>query len=78
MPVVKGVAQDISHCNTPAIVTGYTKDDDGLKDALTGAKVVVIPAGVPRKPGKWEMDAYGGEGLVGGRRGSWEFWWGQF
>ena len=51
VPVVKGVAQDISHCNTPAIVTGYTKDDDGLKDALTGAQVVVIPAGVPRKPG---------------------------
>ena len=25
--------------------------DDGLKKVLTGADIVVIPAGVPRKPG---------------------------
>ena len=51
VPVVKGVAADISHVDTPSIVTGYDRDDDGLKRALTGAHVVVIPAGVPRKVG---------------------------
>lgn len=29
-------------------VTGYLPKDDGLKHALTGADVVVIPAGIPR------------------------------
>lgn len=49
VPVVKGVAADISHVDTPSVVTGYTRDDDGLKLALTGAHIVVIPAGIPRK-----------------------------
>ena len=49
VPVVFGVAADISHVNTPSIVTGYTKDNDGLSKALTGCDIVVIPAGVPRK-----------------------------
>jgi malate/lactate dehydrogenase len=30
-------------------VTGYLPKDDGLKNALTGADVIVIPAGIPRK-----------------------------
>ena len=51
VPVVKGVAVDLSHINTPSVVTGYTKDDDGLAKALKGCDIVVIPAGVPRKPG---------------------------
>ncbi|KAI5990417.1 lactate/malate dehydrogenase [Pisolithus albus] len=46
-----GVAVDLSHIATPAKVQGYLPADDGLKNALTGAQVVVIPAGVPRKPG---------------------------
>jgi malate dehydrogenase len=29
-------------------VTGYLPKDDGLKKTLTGADVVVIPAGIPR------------------------------
>ena len=49
VPVVKGVAVDISHISTPSTVTGYTKDDGGLEKALQNADVVVIPAGVPRK-----------------------------
>eukprot|EP00667_Euglena_gracilis_P034839 EG_transcript_61841 len=48
-PVTPGVAADISHCNTPGIVTGHGKED--LDAALKGCDVVVIPAGVPRKPG---------------------------
>ena len=46
-----GVAADISHINTKSVVKGYNPDAAGLKDALTGAEIVLIPAGVPRKPG---------------------------
>ncbi|GAA5973610.1 hypothetical protein JCM11641_007149 [Rhodosporidiobolus odoratus] len=58
VPVVKGVAQDISHVDTSAVTQGYTKDADGLKKALTGANLVVIPAGVPRKPGMTRDDLF--------------------
>ncbi|CAG8692498.1 16799_t:CDS:2, partial [Acaulospora morrowiae] len=44
-----GVAADLSHVNTPAKVTGYLPPE-GLKHALTGAHLIIIPAGVPRKP----------------------------
>lgn len=53
-----GVAVDLSHIATPSKVEGFLpppKDSKepnvGLEKALTGADVVVIPAGVPRKPG---------------------------
>ncbi|KAJ7153537.1 NAD-malate dehydrogenase [Mycena crocata] len=46
-----GVAADLSHIATPAVVVGRLPPNDGLKEVLTGADVVVIPAGVPRKPG---------------------------
>ena len=46
-----GVAADLSHISTPAKVSGYLPVDDGLSKTLQGADVVVIPAGVPRKPG---------------------------
>ena len=46
-----GVAADISHINTKSKVTGYVPDGTGLQDALSGAEIVLIPAGVPRKPG---------------------------
>ncbi|KAH0834055.1 lactate/malate dehydrogenase [Lanmaoa asiatica] len=46
-----GVAVDLSHIATPAKVEGYLPPDDGLKKVLTGADIVVIPAGIPRKPG---------------------------
>ncbi|CAG8633275.1 3073_t:CDS:2 [Rhizophagus irregularis] len=45
-----GVAADISHINTASKVTGYVRENDGLKLALTDSDVIVIPAGVPRKP----------------------------
>jgi len=53
-----GVAADLSHIATPAKVEGYLPPDDGLKKALTGAHVVVIPAGVPRKPGMTRDDLF--------------------
>jgi len=52
-----GVAADLSHMNTRAQVTGYAGADQ-LKDALKDADVVVIPAGVPRKPGMTRDDLF--------------------
>jgi malate dehydrogenase len=52
-----GVASDISHCCTSAQVTGHV----GMEEAgaaLKDAKVVVIPAGVPRKPGMTRDDLF--------------------
>jgi len=51
-----GVGADVSHINTKAQVKGY--DADGLKDALKGADLVIIPAGVPRKPGMTRDDLF--------------------
>jgi len=56
-PVTPGVAADLSHIPTPAKVTGYA-GEASLKDALVGTKVVVIPAGVPRKPGMTRDDLF--------------------
>ncbi|CAD6586851.1 MAG: Malate dehydrogenase, cytoplasmic [Alectoria sarmentosa] len=53
-----GVAADIGHINTKSVVTGYQPDADGLKQALTGAEIVLIPAGVPRKPGMTRDDLF--------------------
>ncbi|CAG8787033.1 32277_t:CDS:2, partial [Racocetra persica] len=53
-----GVAADLGHINTPARVTGYLPADEGLKHALTRAHLVVIPAGVPRKPGMTRDDLF--------------------
>jgi len=52
-----GVAADLSHCSTPAKVTGYTGKEQ-LRECLEGAEVVVIPAGVPRKPGMTRDDLF--------------------
>jgi malate dehydrogenase len=56
VPVVVGVGVDLSHIPTAVQVTGYPKE--GLDAALTGADVVVIPAGVPRKPGMTRDDLF--------------------
>ncbi|VDM24029.1 unnamed protein product [Hydatigera taeniaeformis] len=52
-----GVAADLSHIETRARVTGHTGPDN-LKAALEGAKLVLIPAGVPRKPGMTRDDLF--------------------
>jgi malate dehydrogenase len=46
-----GVAADVSHINTKSKVTGYDHTPSDLRDCLKGAEIVIIPAGVPRKPG---------------------------
>ncbi|CAM8984219.1 unnamed protein product [Rhodiola kirilowii] len=54
---VKGVAADLSHCNTPSQVLDFTGQSE-LASALKGVNVVVIPAGVPRKPGMTRDDLF--------------------
>ncbi|MCC5826339.1 malate dehydrogenase [Alkalimonas sp.] len=55
-PVTPGVAVDLSHIPTAVQVKGYGKDD--LAPALKGADVVMIPAGMPRKPGMDRSDLF--------------------
>ncbi|KAG8775765.1 Malate dehydrogenase, cytoplasmic [Ceratobasidium sp. 428] len=51
-----GVAADVSHVDTPSTVKGYPQEK--IAEALNGVKVVVIPAGVPRKPGMTRDDLF--------------------
>jgi len=53
-----GVATDLSHISSPAKITGYLPKDDGMEHAFTGADVIVIPAGIPRKPGMTRDDLF--------------------
>jgi len=53
-----GVAADLSHIASPAKVSGSLPPDDGLRKALSGADIVIIPAGVPRKPGMTRDDLF--------------------
>ena len=55
-PVVPGVAVDLSHIPTDVKVEGFGAD--ALGDALTGADIVLIPAGMPRKPGMDRADLF--------------------
>lgn len=64
MVPVEGVAADLSHINTSCTVKGYSADVkipavDQLKECLTGCDLVLIPAGVPRKPGMTRADLFG-------------------
>lgn len=52
-----GVAADLSHCSTNAKVTGHLGAGQ-LKDCVEGCDLVVIPAGVPRKPGMTRDDLF--------------------
>nr|AAL40803.2 malate dehydrogenase [Rasamsonia emersonii] len=53
-----GVAADLSHINTNSTVTGYQPTPEGLRDALKGSEIVLIPAGVPRKRGMTRDDLF--------------------
>lgn len=53
-----GVAADLSHISTKSVARGYLPSDNGLVAALSGATMVVIPAGVPRKPGMTRDDLF--------------------
>ena len=57
-PVVRGVAVDVSHVNTRAKVSGYVGEEE-LDACLRGCDLVIVPAGVPRKPGMSRDDLFG-------------------
>jgi len=52
-----GVAADLSHIESAAQVKGYVGDSQ-LEECLQGSKIVIIPAGVPRKPGMTRDDLF--------------------
>lgn len=63
-----GVAADLSHINTPAVVSGHQPaakgDNSALFAALKDSDIVVIPAGVPRKPGMTRADLFNINALI--------------
>ncbi|KAL3382634.1 hypothetical protein AABB24_002246, partial [Solanum stoloniferum] len=52
-----GVTADISHMDTGAVVRGFLGQSE-LEGALTGMDLVIIPAGIPRKPGMTRDDLF--------------------
>ena len=44
------MATDLSHISSIAQIEGFLPADDGMRKAFTGADIVIIPAGIPRKP----------------------------
>ncbi|KAH3682473.1 hypothetical protein WICPIJ_006566 [Wickerhamomyces pijperi] len=52
-----GIAADLNHIDTDAKVTGCLADE-GFEGALQNADLVVIPAGIPRKPGMTRDDLF--------------------
>jgi malate dehydrogenase len=52
-----GVAADLSHIETRCKVKGFVGADQ-LRDSLRGVELVIIPAGVPRKPGMTRDDLF--------------------
>lgn len=60
---VPGVAEDLKHICTPVTVEAYLGDmknpeNPEVDKALRGADIVIIPAGVPRKPGMTRDDLF--------------------
>merc|ERR1719160_197760 len=58
-----GVAADLSHLERKAAVKGYVMEVgknpiDFLEECLTGCHLVLIPAGMPRKPGMTRDDLF--------------------
>merc|ERR1712079_574285 len=59
----EGVAADLSHLERKCKVTGYVmevgkKPIDFLEECLTGCDLVLVPAGMPRKPGMTRDDLF--------------------
>merc|ERR1719321_1839992 len=58
-----GVAADLSHIEKPCDVKAYAIDPaqpaiDQLEECLTGAHLLLVPAGLPRKPGMTRDDLF--------------------
>mmetsp|Transcript_69150 Transcript_69150/g.95825 ORF Transcript_69150/g.95825 Transcript_69150/m.95825 type:complete len:411 (-) Transcript_69150:359-1591(-) len=63
MVPAQGVATDLGHLEKKAAVKGYVmevgqKPVDNLEECLTGCHLVLIPAGMPRKPGQTRDDLF--------------------
>jgi len=56
-PFTPGVAKDLSHIETSAQVSAYTGPDE-LDECLQNCALVLIPAGMPRKPGMSRDDLF--------------------
>merc|ERR1711948_240372 len=59
-----GVATDLSHLEKKSKVKGFALDKDDkpvekLEKCLTGCSLVLVPAGMPRKPGMTRADLLG-------------------
>jgi len=52
-----GVAADLSHCDTPAQCKGFQGNEE-VGACLKDMDIVIIPAGVPRKPGMTRDDLF--------------------
>ena len=70
-----GVTADLSHISSIATIDGYLPADDGLKKALTGADIVVIPAGIPREYTPFIHNCYCCGGGLGERKKSGQWIW---
>ena len=55
--ITGGIAKDLSHINTNSNCNGYHKQEDYVK-ALENSEIVIITAGVPRKPGMTRDDLF--------------------
>jgi malate dehydrogenase len=56
-PMTPGVGADLSHIDTRARVESFVGDDQ-VEAAVAGCDIVLIPAGVPRKPGMTRDDLF--------------------
>jgi len=52
-----GVAKDLSHIETKTQVSAYTGPEE-LDECLKGSSLVLVPAGMPRKPGMTRDDLF--------------------
>merc|ERR1712003_607268 len=58
-PVTPGVGADLSHIDTKARVESFAGTDaETIENAVRGCDLVLIPAGVPRKPGMTRDDLF--------------------
>ncbi|KAL1115835.1 hypothetical protein AAG570_006125 [Ranatra chinensis] len=58
-----GVAADLGHIDTPSGVSGHA-GKESLQEALRDMDVVLIPAGLPRKPGMSRDDLFNSNASV--------------
>ncbi|KAH8297061.1 hypothetical protein KR044_004340, partial [Drosophila immigrans] len=61
---VKGVNMDLSHICTATQIESFQGDDSAMEDAMQDSHVVVVSAGMPRKPGMDRDQLLGANGGV--------------